>query len=217
MARNNSSNQDYTNNADGAQIEGGTVKRILKWIGANITLTGSGTNTYTMPSATDTLVGRDSVDTLTNKTISGTTNDVESASLTTTIAASAYRNGAFTYSTEADIVFDTEIFDTSSSFNTSTGIFTAPVSGYYHVSANLGTSNIGDGQQVLLRIYANGSVVALVAGSGSAAGSDPRVSTSVLTYLDAGQEIKATANSSASTAGAGFGVTFICIYFVGKA
>jgi len=65
----NSSNQDYQNNADGAQLGGGVTKRILKWLGANITITGSGTNTYTMPSSTDTLVGRASTDTLTNKTL----------------------------------------------------------------------------------------------------------------------------------------------------
>jgi len=34
-----------------------------------VTITGSGSNTYTMPSATDTLVGRASTDTLTNKTL----------------------------------------------------------------------------------------------------------------------------------------------------
>ncbi len=37
--------------------------------GADITVVGSGTNTYTFPSASDTLVGRASTDTLTNKTL----------------------------------------------------------------------------------------------------------------------------------------------------
>lgn len=69
MANNNSANQDYQNNADGAQLGGGVVKRVLKWLGADITLTGSGSNTYTMPASTDTLVGRASTDTLTNKTL----------------------------------------------------------------------------------------------------------------------------------------------------
>lgn len=64
---NNSSNQQYQNNADGAQLGGGTVTRILKWLGADITMTGSGTNVYTFPSANDTLVGRASVDTITGK------------------------------------------------------------------------------------------------------------------------------------------------------
>ena len=69
MAKNNSSNQDYTNNADGWDLSGGTTRRKLTLTGADVTVTGSGTNVYTMPSATDTLVGRASTDTLTNKTL----------------------------------------------------------------------------------------------------------------------------------------------------
>jgi hypothetical protein len=69
MATNNSANQDYQNNADGAQIKGGVIKRMLKWLGSDITLTGSGSATVTLPATTDTLVGRATTDTLTNKTI----------------------------------------------------------------------------------------------------------------------------------------------------
>lgn len=57
MATNNSSNQDYTNNADGFTLGGGTTKRKVTVTGADMTLTGSGTNTYTMPSSSDTLLG----------------------------------------------------------------------------------------------------------------------------------------------------------------
>ncbi len=57
-----------TSNADGADISGGTVSRALTWTGADITLTGAGSNTHTFPSSSQTLVGRTSADTLTNKT-----------------------------------------------------------------------------------------------------------------------------------------------------
>ena len=76
MAKNSAVNLDITNNADGYDISGGTTKRKLTVTGADVTLTGSGSNTYTFPSATDTLVGRDSTDTLTNKTIAGTSNTI---------------------------------------------------------------------------------------------------------------------------------------------
>lgn len=78
MTKQNSSNQDFTSNADGFDISGGTTARKLTVTGAAITLTGSGTNVYTMPTATDTLVGRASTDTLTNKTIdaAGTGNSI---------------------------------------------------------------------------------------------------------------------------------------------
>lgn len=69
MATQNSNNQDYQNNADGWQLAGGTTKRKLTVTGADVTLTGSGSNTYDFPAASDTLVGRDSTDTLTNKTL----------------------------------------------------------------------------------------------------------------------------------------------------
>jgi len=68
MAKQNSINLDITNNADGFDIAGGTTERKLTFTGADITLTGSGTNTYTYPSSSDTLVARASTDTLTNKT-----------------------------------------------------------------------------------------------------------------------------------------------------
>src|SRR3990167_8165517 len=56
-----------TNNADGGQVSLGTVARILKWLGADITITGSGTATYTFPAATDDVVGRTAIQTVTNK------------------------------------------------------------------------------------------------------------------------------------------------------
>ena len=65
----NSAGQDYTNNADGASLGGGVLKRFLNWIGGNITLTGGGSATLTFPTNSDTMVGRASIDTLTNKAI----------------------------------------------------------------------------------------------------------------------------------------------------
>lgn len=71
MGKNSPINMEATNNSDGGQFGGGITRRLLKWLGADITLTGSGTNVFTFPSATDTLVGRASTDTLTNKTLTG--------------------------------------------------------------------------------------------------------------------------------------------------
>lgn len=74
MATNNSQNSQFANNADGYTLGGGTTPRNLTVTGGNVTLTGAGSNTYTMPSSSDTLVGRASVDTLTNKDLTSSTN-----------------------------------------------------------------------------------------------------------------------------------------------
>lgn len=57
MATNNSGNNKFTNNSDGYDLSGGTTARKLTVTGADMTLTGSGTNVYTFPSATSTLYG----------------------------------------------------------------------------------------------------------------------------------------------------------------
>jgi len=66
-----------TENADGFQIQGGATERTLTIAGADVDINGSGTNTYTFPASTDTLVGRTSTDTLTNKTIDGDDNTLQ--------------------------------------------------------------------------------------------------------------------------------------------
>ena len=83
----NSNNQDYSNETDGFILGGGTTKRDLTVTGADITLTGSGANTYTFPASTDTLVGRDSTDTLTNKTLTSGTNTFPTFNQNTTGSA----------------------------------------------------------------------------------------------------------------------------------
>lgn len=94
MATQNSANQDYVNNSDGFSLGGGTTERKLVLTGANVTLTGAGTNTYTFPSATDTLVGRASTDILTNKTL---TNPVVDQFGTASGLGAAYSTYAPTY------------------------------------------------------------------------------------------------------------------------
>src|ERR1035437_7721428 len=85
MAKQTSVNLGITNNADGFDISGGTTKRKITVTGGDIALSSGGANTFTFPAATDTLVGRTSVDTLINKQITGdATYGVKNASLNTT-------------------------------------------------------------------------------------------------------------------------------------
>jgi hypothetical protein len=78
VTHNSSVNLDISVNADGYAIGGGTTSRTFTVTGAaaqlNATQVILGANTFTMPSATDTIVGRASSDSLTNKTLTSSTN-----------------------------------------------------------------------------------------------------------------------------------------------
>lgn len=80
MATNNTSNQSFTNNADGFALGGGTTPRAVTLSGGNVAIVGSGAAVITMPTVTDTLVGKATTDTLTNKSISGATNTLTAIS-----------------------------------------------------------------------------------------------------------------------------------------
>lgn len=57
MARNTTINLDVNPQSDGFIIGGGTTKRTATFTGANMTFSGSGTNVFTFPGATSTLLG----------------------------------------------------------------------------------------------------------------------------------------------------------------
>jgi len=173
MATNNSNNNQFTNNADGFSLAGGTTARTLSLTAGNVSLSAGGSNTYTMPAATDTLVGRASTDTLTNKTITSTTNSVSYATFTNPYKFFAYRNSSANIGAGfTKITFDTELYDTGSNF--ASGTFTAPVTGFYHFEWMMGTT-IAAGNGVSA-IYKNGTSFAwgneYPAGGGSGGGID---------------------------------------------
>lgn len=76
--------------------------------------------------------------------IRGLLDDADAATARTTLAVmpsqavgsfSAYRNSALSISTGGAITFDTEEWDVSSWFDTSTGVFTPQLAGYYRLNA----------------------------------------------------------------------------------
>lgn len=68
------------------------------------------------------------------------------------VVASYYLSATYTPSAGSPIVFNTKVIDTNNAYNSSTGVFTAPVSGNYIVTANVNTT--GGPDQVV--IYING-------------------------------------------------------------
>lgn len=88
MVKNSSVNLGITL-GDGFTILGGTTPRSLQVTSGNVVLTASGSNVFTFPTATDTLVGLVASQTLTNKLLSLSANSVATASLTIGVSGAA--------------------------------------------------------------------------------------------------------------------------------
>lgn len=72
---------------------------------------------------------------------------------------SAYRNAAFNFTSSlALLTFDTKNFDTGTNYDTSTGKFTAPVTGFYFFNWQVLSTTTGNGYTAAL--YKNGVEIA---------------------------------------------------------
>lgn len=101
MAKRNSGNQDFTWNADGWDMSGGTTPRILTVTGGNVTLTGGGTTTYTFPQTASfsRLVGSDGNDIAWTRNITGNYQSITSSATTFTLTSASPQVTEFTGST----------------------------------------------------------------------------------------------------------------------
>lgn len=146
---------------------------------------------------------------------------VTSEKLNATIACRAYRNAAQTIEVGTEVVvFDTENFDLGNNFSTSTGQFTAPLTGYYQVNSAVSVSNVNAiGDQLLIHIYVNGSLYSTGNNLYAAAvGDDPRCHVADLVPCTAGQTIEIriqNATSATESLKVGTSISYVSIYFVG--
>lgn len=138
MVKNNSSNNDFTNNADGFDVSGGTTKRKLAVTGADITLTGSGTAVITLPATTCSFAAPG---TSGNVMKSDGTNWTSGVPVVTNLSNPykflVYRNAALNTpnNTWAKYNMDSESYDTNNNF--ASGTYTVPVTGFYYVYMRL--------------------------------------------------------------------------------
>ena len=150
------------------------------------------------------------------------TSTVKSEALKLTVAARAYRANAQTIEVGTEvIIFDTENYDIGSDYNTGTGQFIAPVTGYYQVNASAQLPNVNAADdQMLLHIYVNGSLYATGNNLYAVAiGDDPRCHVSDLVAATAGQAIEIriqNASSATESLGLGTSISYMSVYLVGQ-
>lgn len=144
---------------------------------------------------------------------------VDSEKLSATIACKAYRNTAFNVtggSSDEKIILDAEVYDTGGDWDTTNGRFTAPVTGWYQVNAQINLGNVDSTGIVVCAIYVNGAPYTYFSSFSSGSTQEVTANGSDLVYVTAGQYIEMYADCSSTEAvQTGSTSTFMSIYFVG--
>lgn len=149
----------------------------------------AGTTTLTLPATTDTLVGKTTTDTLTNKTLTSPTITGATITVASTAAPafSAYPSAGVSASnaTWTKIPFNTEDFDTNNNYDSTTNYrFTPTVAGYYQINFTVTYPNLGTGSGTTTMLYKNGSAYKIGGGTGTTNNVTQSIGSSVILSLN---------------------------------
>ena len=151
-----------------------------------------------------------------------TSNSVLPGALATGIQASkfsnpykffAYRSTTWTTATSAAaVVFNATLFDTGTNYSTSTGAFTAPITGFYQFFVVVGT---GGSVRSLVAIYKNGSEFIRLYDSNTVSAGPLDVNGSILLSLAANDTVQVYLTTGSGVTG-GYGTTPYYTVFSGN-
>lgn len=120
---------------------------------------------------------------------------------TETVAARYTSNSGQTVNTGVSIfTYEDIVEDTHGSYDTATGLYTIPISGWYHVSSRWGaTINLSTAQVAQIRLHIDGTsqLYYSIVGNGASSTKEPAINTVI--YLSKDQTIGTYAFSSVST------------------
>lgn len=111
------------------------------------------------------------------------------------------------------IPFDTQVYNTNVTFNTSTGTFTAPVTGYYYIYAQINANTNSQTTYINGYLYQNGVQLQLMPNGGYSGQYQPGVLASIMVSLSAGDTLQIKTQSGANNVSIQGGKSFT--YFGG--
>lgn len=127
---------------------------------------------------------------------------IPSEALNATIGCRAYRSSALTLANTGalKIILDAENFDYGSNYSTTTGTFTAPMTGLYFAVWTSQVSNVdAAGNQYIGYIYKNGAEYARAKGYAGLANNDPSFTVATLVDLTVNDTIEFYASHDSAT------------------
>ena len=141
---------------------------------------------------------------------------VKEVGLKTIAKARMYRNAvqSINSGSETTVIFNTKSFDVGTNYNTTTGVFTVPTTGYYAMNGSTFWGNLAVNVFIRTHIQVNGTATARAQIVSQASTDDLSTQIGDFRFLTAGDQVRMTVqhdNAGARDVGAGEELTYFAI------